>query len=220
MNCTTNGSSNGNTASPRVSDVSTRSRRSVSLESNRRQAVMSYPAARTNGAVSPLTVRSISPVGWRSGAVSPIGGTRSSSPSAAQLYRNSPLSTTMNGQKAAARRTIALPTLDTQMNGPGPGKKAPDAPTSEEDEEAMDEVISLSPAVRAPVMKFKRQSSGLSLHALASASAPHLFDPTGSSMMLDTVLEDASGDGKKYFGQDVNAEDLVAVNLENAFDRL
>jgi hypothetical protein len=169
-----------------------------------------------NGAVSPLTVRSISPVGWRSGAVSPVAA-RSSSPSVGQQYRNSPLSPLTNGangtltpqaisaQKAAARRTIAGLSLDTQMKAEQPQR--PKTSMSLEDEEAMDEVISLSPAVRAPVMKFRRQSSGLAYNALAT---PH---PENS---LDTVMEN----DKPYFGQDVDAEDLVAVNLENAFDRL
>lgn len=103
--------------------------------------------------------------------------------------------------KAAARRQIQSLTLDTQMNGGRPG-------TGESDEsEDFDEVISLSPAVRAPVKKFRRASSALAMSA----------HPDGKNLVLDKILE---GSDKTYFGQDVNPEDLVAVNLENAFDRL
>ena len=98
-------------------------------------------------------------------------------------------------------------TLDTSPMNPA---------TSEEEDEVMDEVISLSPAVRAPVLRFRRTSSALSMH------------PEASTMTLDTVLEGGgyanggkgNGEVQPYTGQEVNPEDLVAVNLENAFDRL
>jgi hypothetical protein len=228
-----NGTSNGvkstrrssdvrSVASPRPSDVSGR----VSPESMRRQTMVNFPTSRTNGAVSPLTVRSISPVGWRSGAVSPIAQ-RSSSPGPGQTYRSSPLSNgtntpqasgpgpTIAAQKAAARKSMGGLTLDTQLNRAPqqrPHTIAVDhnngnGITAEEEDEMMDEVISLSPAVRAPVMKFRRSSTALS-------GKPSVRD----EMSLDTVLEgEPMG---RYFGQAVEAEDLVAVNLENAFDRL
>ena len=102
-------------------------------------------------------------------------------------------------------------TLNTQLF-PTP---SPAAQTSAEEEEEVDEVISLSPAVRAPIMNFRRSRSSLALSALSAHS-----EGPGSSVQnlgLDSIVE---GEGKRYFGQDVNLEDLVAVNLENAFDRL
>ena len=87
------------------------------------------------------------------------------------------------------------------MNGGRP------ATGGEEDSEDFDEVISLSPAVRAPVKKFRRASSAMSMSA----------HPDGKNLVLDSIQE---GSDKTYFGQDVNPEDLVAVNLENAFDLL
>ncbi len=221
---------NGNTfASPRPSNLSARPRRSISPESTRRQTTMGFPTTgRTNGTVSPLTVRSVSPVGWRSGAVSPIAA-RSSSP--VGTYRNSPLSNGNAGtpgtrtsaqaqalaaHKLAARHTMSGLTLNTQMTVPAaqPRMPRPQTSGSNDSEEVMDEVISLSPAVRAPVLRFKRSST------LGSQIATPY--PESSSMTLDTVMEDgsASGGGGKYTGQNVNAEDLVAVNLENAFDLL
>ncbi|KAK5168706.1 uncharacterized protein LTR77_006015 [Saxophila tyrrhenica] len=247
---------NGNTfASPRPSDLSSRPRRSVSPDSTRRQTTMGLPASSrpTNGAVSPLTVRSVSPVGWRSGNVSPIAARSSSPVRAASQYRASPLSTgngngnsststpgiqtpaqaqALAAHKLAARHTMVGLTLNTQMTVPAARprpqsttqQQPPDDPSAAAagaagggpaNEDEMDEVISLSPAVRMPVMRFKRQST------LGSAIGSP--GPEGSSMTLDTVLENGEsggGDVKRYFGQDVNAEDLVAVNLENAFDQL
>ena len=120
---------------------------------------------------------------------------------AQHIARHRSLTSEQLQRKAVNRRQVQSLTLDTQLNG---GR--PQTANSEESEE-FDEVISLSPAVRAPVKKFRRASSALSMSA----------HPDGKNMTLDTVLE--NGD-KTYFGQDVNPEDLVAVNLENAFDRL
>ena len=201
-------------------------RRSVSPEQGIPR-VQSFPVAGRHGAVSPLSARSISPVGQRSGFVSPINRNGAVSPIAtprngavSPINRsNSPVvgirksmtsdPKAFNRQQAldqlqmrpVGRRQVQSLTLDTQMNGGRPPTSA-----SEESEE-FDEVISLSPAVRAPVKKFRRASSAMSLSA----------HPDGKNLMLDSILED---NNKTYFGQDVNPEDLVAVNLENAFDRL
>ena len=164
------------------------------------------PIPMRSGAVSPLTTRNGA---MTHGAVSPIN--RSSSP-VVGLRKSMTTSdaTAFNRQqtldrlqmKAASRRQGQSLTLDTQMNGGRP-------PTSgSEESEEFDEVISLSPAVRAPVKKFRRASSAMSMSA----------HPDGKNLMLDSILED--NNNKMYFGQDVNPEDLVAVNLENAFDRL
>lgn len=229
----TNGYTNG-TASPRPSDLSTRpTRRSISPVSARRQNIMSYPTAgaRTSGAVSPLTIRSISPTGWRSGAVSPIAA-RSNSPNA-PLYRRStfgnttttltnsgavtPVPQTLAQKKLAARHTMmANLSLDTTPNPPA-------AQNPDEEDEAMDEVISLSPAVRAPIARFRRTSSGLSLNGAVTPGPRPESAAAGGNMTLDTVMEGMYADerdGKAYFGQDVDLEDLVAVGMENAFDRL
>ena len=88
----------------------------------------------------------------------------------------------------------------------------PQTSNSEEAEE-FDEVISLSPAVRAPVKKFRRQSSAL---AMSAAGTAH---PNGSNPTLDSIMENGV-QRAPYYGQHVDPEDLVAVNLENAFDQL
>ncbi|KAK3703068.1 hypothetical protein LTR37_014679 [Vermiconidia calcicola] len=201
---------------PRVSDASANGRRrSVSVESNR-NGVYSYPPARS-GAVSPLTYRSSSPVGARNGAVSPIA-VRSSSPNLrSPLSRDSNTLAALQGQqtpaqqKANARRQAQNLSLDTQVATVAQQQQngAEDIP----DEES-EEIISLSPAARAPATRFKRRSTLLS----NSSSNLHL-DQQVTGPTLDTVLE--NGDGKSpAVSQSVRPEDLVAVNLENAFDRL
>lgn len=203
---------NSDTSSPRVSDVSSLPRRSESPEPSFRMGgrVMSMPPPRS-GAVSPLTSRDISPVGFRNGAVSPI--TRSDSP--ARRTTISPLShdpktfaklnsaTTVQMKKQAAMRQMQGLTVNTQA--PEQQKR----PSTADDDEEIDEVISLSPAVRQPIRVGFRRSSRASM--LASAR------PLEESQTLDSIVE---SEPKPYFGQDVNEEDLVAVNLENAFDRL
>ena len=186
---------------------------------------MSFPAT-INGTVSPLTYRSVSPVGIRSGAVSPIttrngtisplvarsGAVSPITGTSTPVYRNSPLAQdqsgtvqtqgqTMQQMKAAARRQVQSLNLDTQM-------KSRKGSLSSAGSEEFDEVISLSPAARTPVKKFRRISS-------AKTMSGH---PDASTQTLDSILE--NGNRNSYFGQDVTPEDLVAVNLENAFDRL
>ena len=84
------------------------------------------------------------------------------------------------------------------------------------EEEALDQVISLSPAVRAPIKSFKRRSTTRS--ALMSPSSSSIRS-SGGPAGIDAIVED-DVDGKAYFGQEVNEEDLVAVNLEGAFSSL
>ena len=159
------------------------------------------PIGTRNGYVSPIVGRSGAAT---HGAVSPIA--RSSSP----VTRHSIASDGTTAfarqqtldrlqQKAVARRQIQSLTLDTQMNGGRPTTGG-----SEESEE-FDEVISMSPAVRAPIKKFRRASSAMSMSA----------HPDGKNLILDKIPEN---NDKTYFGQDVNPEDLVAVNLDHAFD--
>ena len=76
-----------------------------------------------------------------------------------------------------------------------------------EDEGPVEEVISLSPAVRQPLQYARR----------SRASTLMRVDINDEGTALDSIVE--SGD-KRYFGQNVDEADLVAVNLENAFDRL
>lgn len=224
-----------NGLAPKRSETFAVQRRSESPEPGVSR-VMSFPANRS-GAISPVTHRSISPVGFRSGAVSPVvtrngavspittrhgavspattrnGAVSPITGSSTPAYRNSsPMARdrssltqqqTQSAEqlrlKAAARRQVQSLTLDTLMT------QRPETSASDGSEET-EEVISLSPAVRAPVKKFRRQSSAMGMSAFPDASNP----------TLDSILEN----GKSYFGQDVNPEDLVAVNLENAFDRL
>jgi hypothetical protein len=76
--------------------------------------------------------------------------------------------------ESTTRQQAQSLTFDAQMNG---GR--PHTARSEESEE-FDDVNSLSPAVRAPIKKFKRASSALSMPA----------HPDGKNLMLDSILED------------------------------
>ncbi|KAK1063967.1 hypothetical protein LTR74_009034 [Friedmanniomyces endolithicus] len=85
----------------------------------------------------------------------------------------------------------------------------PPPPVPEEDEEM--EVISMSPAVRTPVVNFRKSRSSLALSALPGAS---------SSQVNLSGMNLTSSAHKPYFGQTVDSSDLVASGIENAFDRL
>jgi hypothetical protein len=116
---------------------------------------------------------------------------------------------------------LTLDTTNPSRAVPSQQKTAmnPEPQAPDEEEEAMDEVISLSPAVRAPIARFRRSSSALSLNG-ALATPVGVPGRRVSSMALDSLMEKDGYEEKTYFGQDVNAEDLVAVGMENAFDRL
>lgn len=230
---------NGGHHSPRnVSPVD--SRRSVAPQFSRSGAVSPITTYRSNSPldsrprngttasagpsalVSPITTR---PNGGFSGAVS----LRSGSPGTATSQIQAPTSSsTTLGTSPLARNSMAPPpssstTTLTTTNHPAPLQKlslntrlpqpaAPPAnksPTPSEAEEEMDEVIALSPAGRAPLQNFRRSRSSLLLSAEG---------PAASTSSLNPLVEE--GAGKQYFGQDVQMDDLVAVNLENAFERL
>lgn len=170
---------------------------------------MSFPAAMngTNGTVSPLS-GSATPVTTRNGAVSPI--VRSQSPASRIVsplvenrnsFTNLPhAQMTQNRMKARARQRLNNLTLDTQLEG---NNQHPDG----EEAEGVDEVISMSPAVRAPAVRIMRPSRN---SIIGSAN------PNGSTAALASIRE--SDMSPVYFGQEVNPDDLVANNLENAFD--
>ena len=203
--------------------------RNVSPVDSRRSVAMGQVSR--SGAVSPITTyRSSSPMGTRTrngtttstatNLVSPItarpaGGfsatasIRSGSPSAqmltSPLARNS-MAPPPNPAAADGQPPQKL-SLNTQMAAAAGTKKSP---TPSEAEEEMDEVIALSPAGRAPIQNFRRSRSSLMLSGTPNES---------SAQSLNTLVEDP-GAGRRYTGQDVNMDDLVANNLENAFDRL
>lgn len=171
---------------------------------------MSFPNVRS-GAVSPLTFRSISPSG-RSGAVSPIARNHSPVRSGAvsplthddrffpRIQRRSTI-------ELRQQRKQQLALLNTQSLEPSHQRSSSQ---ETDDDEEMDEVIMMSPAIRAPPKHFLRRSgTASSFMSLSNRSAP--------AMALDSIVE---GDGRPYFGQEVDPNDLVAVNLENAFDNL
>ncbi|KAK4974523.1 hypothetical protein LTR42_005168 [Elasticomyces elasticus] len=91
--------------------------------------------------------------------------------------------------------------LQTQIPAP--------PPVPEEDEQM--EIISMSPAVRAPPVSFRKSRSSLALSALPGASTSQV---NLSGMNL------TSASSKPYFGQMVDSNDLVASGIENAFSRL
>lgn len=109
----------------------------------------------------------------------------------------------LRGKASKERHRLSL-----QTHVPAP------PPVPEEDEEEM-EVISMSPAVREPVMSFRKSRSSLALSALAG--------PGASSSQINLSGMNLSSDPSKrntYFGQTIDSHDLVATGLENAFDRL
>lgn len=86
----------------------------------------------------------------------------------------------------------------------------------------MDEVIALSPAGRAPIQNFRRSRSSLMLSGSGSGAATPVGHQS-SAQSLNSMMMTQQDDGgrRKYaVSQEVNADDLVANNLENAFDRL
>lgn len=87
----------------------------------------------------------------------------------------------------------------------------PPPPPVPEEEEEMEEVISMSPAVRQPVMKFRQSRSSLALSAMPGAS---------SSQINLSGLNLTSDPNKPYFGQSLQSHDLIATGIENAFSRL
>ncbi|KAK5137994.1 hypothetical protein LTR08_005791 [Meristemomyces frigidus] len=86
---------------------------------------------------------------------------------------------------------------------------APPPPVPEEDE--MEEVISMSPAVRQPVMSYRRSRASLLMSATPGASSSQI-NLSGMSLTSDPH--------KQYHGQNINSNDLVANGIENAFNRL
>lgn len=164
--------------------------------------VMSIPNMRS-GTVSPLTFRSISPSGRsvarsyspvRSGAVSPLV---QDEPSLTRAQHRTSVQLRMQRRSQMTALVTKIP--DATPNQPGPNQE-----TANDDDEEMDEVIMMSPAVRAPPKQFFRRS-GTATSFMSSANVAG----------LDSIVE---SDGRPYFGQEVNEKDLLAVNLENAFD--
>lgn len=198
--------------------------RSVSPVESRRSVAMGH----VSRAVSPMTVhRASSPAGSRlpNGTTHSVPVTNGVANAAAHRINggisgaNSIRSSGTGAQAASplSRNSMAAPQqqekqqpqnlfLNTQLDQPSNNR----SPTPSEKEEEMDEVIALSPAARAPVQNFRRSRSSLLLSATPDEPQP-----------LTTLVEGQAVEvGKKYFGQNVNMDDLVANNLENAFDRL
>lgn len=135
----------------------------------------------------------------RAGGVPRDPSVRASMP--ATLSNSSPLARNGTGAVQPSGTQPQKLSLNTQLDQPRDKK----SPTPSEAEEEMDEVIALSPAARAPLQNFRRSRTSLMLSATSDAPA----------QSLDTLVE---GESKPHFGQDVNLDDLVANNLENAFD--
>lgn len=203
------------------------------FRSENQDTVNSRPATATairSGTVSPMTHRSISPDGYRNGTISPIS--RSGSPvrmrqatsfSGIDSERTVPTgrprkssSTTQMQRRMAAQRELARMQLDTNVSSMG--QPSTSNSTANGDSEEMLEVVSLSPAVRGP--------SRLSLRRTSKTQLTSMSEQDESRTTLPGVGEehDDGGDGSVpkngYFGQTIDQEDLLAVNLENAFERL
>lgn len=180
-----------------------------------------------NGTTATAASGIVSPVSLRNGGFSGATSIRSGSPSGqitSPLARNSMMAappssgagTTAPKTKASAQKL----SLNTQVAGQQapPASKAAEtkkSPTPSEAEEEMDEVIALSPAGRAPIQNFRRSRSSLLLSG---------NDASATTQSLNSLMSAGGGSKReeenRYFGQDVNMDDLVANNLENAFDRL
>lgn len=105
--------------------------------------------------------------------------------------------------KSLAQKAKQRLSLQTQV--------PPPPPVPEEDEDEEMDVIAMSPAARTPVMSFRKSRSSLALSALPGAS---------SSQVNLSGMNLTSREDKPYFGQNIDANDLVATGLENAFSRL
>jgi hypothetical protein len=229
-------------------------------------------SALRNGAISPVstlradaTVRSSSPL--RSELMTPMtpgGALRSHSPAkarngngtftagqeAAQQHQQAlaalqgqlPQPTPISHAQKGARQRLSLLTQIPPTNG-GPPATVPEQPEEEEEEEEV-EVIAMSPAVREPIMSFRKSRSSLAL----STMSPYMSTPGYSALAsggLDSTLEKGGLDHrasmlgrvnsqvnlsgmnltateakKPYFGQMIEASDLIATGLENAFLKL
>jgi hypothetical protein len=104
------------------------------------------------------------------------------------------------GHKSSAQKLKQRLSLQTQLPPPPPVPE----------EEEMAEVITMSPAVREPIMRSRQSRSSLALSAI----------PGNASQISLSGMALTSDPNKKYFGQNIDAGDLVATGLENAFSRL
>jgi len=108
--------------------------------------------------------------------------------------------------------------LVTQISPPVPGggKQGGGEDEEEEEEEQLD-VIAMSPATNAPIMRYRQSRSSMVFPTSISSSA----NPSSSQVNLNGMNVRRSVDtNRPYFGQNVNTSDLVATGLENAFSRL
>ena len=93
----------------------------------------------------------------------------------------------------------------TQMPPPTPVREE-----AEEEEEEIGEVISMSPAVRHPVINYRRSRTSLMLSPTSG---------NNSSQISLSGLSLTSDPQKQYYGQIINPSDLIAVGIEDAFTR-
>lgn len=190
--------------SPRFSNVSALPRRAGSPD-------FKQGPRRMSGTVTPLTTRSISPTG-RSGVVSPLARNhspiRSGAVSPLTHDEHQPQSFSRPQRRATfqqrqQRRAHHLKLTTQMLSGNG-------RPTSADSNEELEEVVMMSPVMRAPPKHIVRRSS-----TILSADGKLMSMPA-----LESIVEGDKDKKKPYFGQEVDPEDLVAVNLANAFERL
>lgn len=90
--------------------------------------------------------------------------------------------------------------------------QVPAPQTVPEEDEEEEEVISMSPVVKTPIVSYRRSRSSLALSGLPNGSS--------SNLHLSGLNLTSRENDRPYFGQAVNHTDLVATGIENAFDRL
>ena len=117
-----------------------------------------------------------------------------------QWHTSQPTGPTITPKTSAQRLKQRL-SLQTQIPAP--------PPVSEEEE--VEEVISMSPAVREPIVSYRRSRASLAMSAGPGAS---------SSQVSLSGLSLTSDPNRRYFGQTIDRNDLVATGIENAFTRL
>ncbi|EMC95984.1 hypothetical protein BAUCODRAFT_123267 [Baudoinia panamericana UAMH 10762] len=130
-----------------------------------------------------------------------------------QTSQHSPPSEPIGPPKAAEVKKynrVSLQKLQTQVSPPSP------LPVPEENEEEEVEVISMSPAVRESVSSYRLSRSSLAKDGRSSMSPQ---SGSGSSTSLISGMSLTADPSKRYFGQRIDASDLVASGLENAVAR-
>ncbi|KAK5158498.1 hypothetical protein LTS14_003517 [Recurvomyces mirabilis] len=153
--------------------------------------------------------------GTTAAATPPPPATSTPSPGPLPPLGPAPLTTTTKTSTAQKLKHR----LSLQTHQP-PSTAHPPPAVPEEDE--MEEIITMSPAVRSfePVVSYRKSRSSLALSAMGGVGKNASQVSLSGNSLSGRSLTASAGERKRYFGQMVEAGDLVASGIENAFERL